>query len=262
MHKEQQQQQQQQHLKSNNIISKLAVITLSIVLLTGISLVPALRIGVYGQMQQQQQQQQQTPPVLPSTTTIDRLYIPLVNTGNLTALDAATGQNTTLPMSIEIKNNTNGTLLVFNNESLGIEEYATVCTAAVSDNDGGESSMLPLPNPPMAFIYKNTVFCPVPSMENIITGMMSPQIESPVVSEQDEELEEEEEEAEEAKGHDVTEIIGDEALAEEEEEEEGVAVDEEVSDDDADDESEEDGGDGGDGGDGDGDGGNGGSDGE
>ena len=259
MHKEQQ--QRQQHLKSNNIISKLAVITLSIVLLTGISLFPALQIGVYGQVQQQQQQQQ-TPPVLPSTTTIDRLYIPLVNTGNLTALDAATGQNTTLPMSIEIKNNTNGTLLVFNNESLGIEEYATVCTAAVSDNDGGESSMLPLPNPPMAFIYKNTVFCPVPSMENIITGMMSPQIESPVVSEQDEELEEEEEEVEEAKGHDVTEIIGDEALAEEEEEE-GVAVDEEeVSDDDADDESEEDGGDGGDGGNGDGDGGNGGSDGE
>ncbi|HZC49795.1 MAG TPA: hypothetical protein VE244_12125 [Nitrososphaeraceae archaeon] len=259
MHKEQQ--QRQQHLKSNNIISKLAVITLSIVLLTGISLFPALQIGVYGQVQQQQQQQQ-TPPVLPSTTTIDRLYIPLVNNGNLTALDAATGQNTTLPMSIEIKNNTNGTLLVFNNESLGIEEYATVCTAAVSDNDGGESSMLPLPNPPMAFIYKNTVFCPVPSMENIITGMMSPQIESPVVSEQDEELEEEEEEVEEAKGHDVTEIIGDEALAEEEEEE-GVAVDEEeVSDDDADDESEEDGGDGGDGGNGDGDGGNGGSDGE
>ena len=257
MHKE----HQQQHPESNNIISKLAVITLSIVLLTGISLFPALQIGVYGQVQQQQQQQQ-TPPVLPSTTTIDRLYIPLVNNGNLTALDAATGQNTTLPMSIEIKNNTNGTLLVFNNESLGIEEYATVCTAAVSDNAGGESSMLPLPNPPMAFIYKNTVFCPVPSMENIITGMMSPQIESPVVSEQDEELEEEEEEVEEAKGHDVTEIIGDEALAEEEEEE-GVAVDEEeVSDDDADDESEEDGGDGGDGGNGDGDGGNGGSDGE
>src|SRR5829696_4759167 len=54
MHKE-----QQQHLKSNNIISKLAVIALSIVLLTGISLVPALQIGVNGQVQQQQQQQPQ-----------------------------------------------------------------------------------------------------------------------------------------------------------------------------------------------------------
>jgi uncharacterized BrkB/YihY/UPF0761 family membrane protein len=42
MHKEQQ--RQQRHLKSNNIISKLAVIILSIVLLTGISLVPALQI--------------------------------------------------------------------------------------------------------------------------------------------------------------------------------------------------------------------------
>ena|SRR5215212_4707325 len=57
MHKE----QQRQHLKSNNIISKLAVIALSIVLLTGISLVPALQIGVNGQVQQQQQQQQQQP---------------------------------------------------------------------------------------------------------------------------------------------------------------------------------------------------------
>jgi hypothetical protein len=54
MHKEQ---HRQQHLKSNNIISKLAVIVLSIVLLTGISLVPALQIGVNGQVQQQQQQQ-------------------------------------------------------------------------------------------------------------------------------------------------------------------------------------------------------------
>src|SRR5919107_3993500 len=50
---------QQQHLKTNNIISKLAVIVLSIVLLTGISLVPALQIGVSGQAQVQQQQQQQ-----------------------------------------------------------------------------------------------------------------------------------------------------------------------------------------------------------
>jgi uncharacterized BrkB/YihY/UPF0761 family membrane protein len=50
MHKEQ---HRQRHLKSNNIISKFAVITLSIVLLTGISLVPALQIGVSGQVQQQ-----------------------------------------------------------------------------------------------------------------------------------------------------------------------------------------------------------------
>jgi len=57
MHKEQQQ-QQQQHLKLNNIISKFAVIALSIVLLTGVSLVPALQIGVNGQVQQQQQPQQ------------------------------------------------------------------------------------------------------------------------------------------------------------------------------------------------------------
>jgi hypothetical protein len=49
--------QPRQHLKSNNIISKLTVIALSIVLLTGISLVPALQIGVSGQVQQQQQQQ-------------------------------------------------------------------------------------------------------------------------------------------------------------------------------------------------------------
>jgi uncharacterized lipoprotein YajG len=48
--------QQEQHLKTNNIISKLLVIILSIVLLTGISLVPALQIGVNGQVQQQQQQ--------------------------------------------------------------------------------------------------------------------------------------------------------------------------------------------------------------
>jgi hypothetical protein len=46
----------QQHLKSNNNISKLAVIVLSIVLLTGISLVPTLQIGVNGQVQQPLQQ--------------------------------------------------------------------------------------------------------------------------------------------------------------------------------------------------------------
>jgi hypothetical protein len=45
---------------NNNIIPKLAVIVLSIILLTGISLVPALQIGVSGQVQQQQQQQQQS----------------------------------------------------------------------------------------------------------------------------------------------------------------------------------------------------------
>jgi uncharacterized BrkB/YihY/UPF0761 family membrane protein len=44
MHKE----QQQRHLKSNNIISKLVVIVLSIVLLTGISLVPIIQVGLYG----------------------------------------------------------------------------------------------------------------------------------------------------------------------------------------------------------------------
>jgi type II secretory pathway pseudopilin PulG len=49
---------QQQHLKTNNIISKFAVIVLSIVLLTGLALVPTLQIGVNGQVQQQQQQQQ------------------------------------------------------------------------------------------------------------------------------------------------------------------------------------------------------------
>jgi hypothetical protein len=47
---------QQQHLKTNNIISKLAVIVLSIVLLTGSALVPAIQIGVNGQVQQQQEQ--------------------------------------------------------------------------------------------------------------------------------------------------------------------------------------------------------------
>jgi hypothetical protein len=42
-------QQQQHHLKTNNIISKLAVIVLSVVLLTGLALVPALQVGVNGQ---------------------------------------------------------------------------------------------------------------------------------------------------------------------------------------------------------------------
>jgi hypothetical protein len=46
------------HLLKTNNISKFAVIVLSILLLTGISLVPALQIGVHGQVQQQQQQQQ------------------------------------------------------------------------------------------------------------------------------------------------------------------------------------------------------------
>jgi uncharacterized protein HemX len=50
---------QQQHLKTNNIISKLAVVVLSIVLLTGISLVSALQITTNEQVQHQHQQQQQ-----------------------------------------------------------------------------------------------------------------------------------------------------------------------------------------------------------
>lgn len=65
--KQQQQEKQQrwhrqrQHLKLNNIILKLTLIVLSIVLLTGISLVPTLQIGINGQVQQQQQQQQLLP---------------------------------------------------------------------------------------------------------------------------------------------------------------------------------------------------------
>ena len=41
-----------------NIISKLGVIVLSIVLLTGISFIPVLQVGVYAQQPQQLQQQQ------------------------------------------------------------------------------------------------------------------------------------------------------------------------------------------------------------
>jgi uncharacterized protein HemX len=60
-----------QHLQINNKVSKLAVIVLSIALITGISFVPVLQTGVYAQRQpqtlrllpqqpaQQQQQQQQ-----------------------------------------------------------------------------------------------------------------------------------------------------------------------------------------------------------
>ena len=44
------------HLKTNNIISKFAVIALSIVLLTGISLVSVLQITATGQSQHHQQQ--------------------------------------------------------------------------------------------------------------------------------------------------------------------------------------------------------------
>jgi hypothetical protein len=53
-------QQRQHHLNSNNnIILKLAFIVLYIVLLTGISLVPALQGVAYGQSQQAPQQQKQ-----------------------------------------------------------------------------------------------------------------------------------------------------------------------------------------------------------
>jgi hypothetical protein len=47
-----------QHLKTNNI-SKLAVIALSIVLITGIFLLPAIHLGVYGQQQSPPPSQQQ-----------------------------------------------------------------------------------------------------------------------------------------------------------------------------------------------------------
>jgi hypothetical protein len=55
MHKE----HRQHNLKSNNIISKLTVIVLSIILLTGISLLPTVQVGVNGQLHQQQQQPSQ-----------------------------------------------------------------------------------------------------------------------------------------------------------------------------------------------------------
>ena len=58
-------QQRQHHLKTNNIISKFAVIALSLVLLTGISLVSVLQITATGQSQHHQQQYLafgQTPP--------------------------------------------------------------------------------------------------------------------------------------------------------------------------------------------------------
>ncbi|HYX56148.1 MAG TPA: hypothetical protein VE818_08310 [Nitrososphaeraceae archaeon] len=53
-----------QHLKTNNI-SKLAVIALSIVLITGIFLLPAIHLGVYGQQQQPPPPQQQN-QILPA----------------------------------------------------------------------------------------------------------------------------------------------------------------------------------------------------
>jgi K+-transporting ATPase A subunit len=49
---------QQQHLQTKNV-SKFAVIVLSIVLLTGLALVPALQLGVHAQVKQQPQQQKQ-----------------------------------------------------------------------------------------------------------------------------------------------------------------------------------------------------------
>jgi hypothetical protein len=52
----------QQHLKTNNIIPKFAVIVISIVLLTGISLVYALQITANGQVQQHLLAFGQTPP--------------------------------------------------------------------------------------------------------------------------------------------------------------------------------------------------------
>jgi quercetin dioxygenase-like cupin family protein len=61
-------QQQQHHFKNKHIISILAVITLSIVLLTGLALVPALQIGVNGQVQQQQQQDQAAPFIVQNTS--------------------------------------------------------------------------------------------------------------------------------------------------------------------------------------------------
>jgi hypothetical protein len=48
----------QHHLESNNIISNLGVVVLSIAFLTGISLFPVIQIGAHGQVQQQQPQQQ------------------------------------------------------------------------------------------------------------------------------------------------------------------------------------------------------------
>jgi hypothetical protein len=50
-----------QHLQINNKISKLAVIVLSIALITGISFIPVLQAGVYAQQPQPQQLQQQGP---------------------------------------------------------------------------------------------------------------------------------------------------------------------------------------------------------
>ena len=47
-------------LKRNNL-SKLGVIVLSIILLTGISFIPVLQVGVYGQQKLQSQSQQQAP---------------------------------------------------------------------------------------------------------------------------------------------------------------------------------------------------------
>jgi hypothetical protein len=57
---------QQQHLKPNNI-SKLSIIVLSIVLLTGIYLIPTLQIEVQGQVRQQQSPP--TPGTKPSPST-------------------------------------------------------------------------------------------------------------------------------------------------------------------------------------------------
>jgi hypothetical protein len=50
---------QQQYFQTNNTVSKFTVIALSIVLITGLALVPTLQLGVHAQVQQQPQQQNQ-----------------------------------------------------------------------------------------------------------------------------------------------------------------------------------------------------------
>ena len=67
---------QHMHFQTNKILSKLSVIVLSIVLLTGISLVPALQITANGQVQQQQQQQ----PYIATTTNLGQtpIIVPII----------------------------------------------------------------------------------------------------------------------------------------------------------------------------------------
>jgi hypothetical protein len=147
---------QQQHLKPNNI-SKLSIIVLSIVLLTGIYLIPTLQIEVQGQVRQQQSPP--TPGTKPSPSTTPAPPTPGTKPSpSTTPAPSPTPSSTTPAPSPETT-----TIIQRPTTSSDLDAVAGAAANQTEDGAVNQSAMVMIPQSSMEMMMSN--------VQNAMTAM-------------------------------------------------------------------------------------------